>query len=411
MLPPVLVERVREAVRADEALAIVQKLVQTSSHWADEHRERPIANLLRELFEREDVPVALIDIVDGRPNVLASLPGTGGGKSLLFNGHIDTVPPFGMEDPFGGEIRDGRLYGRGSSDMKAGVGTMAYAMIVLKRLGIRLRGDLYYAGVIDEDAAGSAGTKHIIEHGPRTDYAIVGEPTSLHPVIAHKGHDYWQVTFHGRSVHSSTPQNGVNANYAGADFIHELERTLVPRYRAMKHPLLTPPPVNPALVMGYAQANLPFLMGESRTYAGIIPDVCKVYMDVRWTPRQSLETVENDLREIAETVQKRRPDIRYTIEYIDLPHPAMEIEEGNPLVRTVQENMELLTGRKVRATGENYWGDTGLLKGWANIPCLMFGPGDIGCAHSDVEWVNIDELKPATELYVLTALSMCGYED
>jgi acetylornithine deacetylase/succinyl-diaminopimelate desuccinylase family protein len=400
--------RIVELVNEEEVLGIVKDLVRIPSHWAQQKREKPIAEYLLKLFQDEGIDAYLQEVYKGRPNVVAILHGTGNGKSLMFNGHIDTVPPFGMSDPFSGIIKDGKLYGRGAADMKSGVGTMAYALILIKRAGIKLKGDLVYIGVIDEDAASSEGTRYVVKHGPLTDYAIVGEPTSLQPVTAHKGIDYFEVTFIGKSVHSSVPENGINANLAAADFVSRIENELMSLYSEKIHPLCGAPTINVGLIQGAAQANMPFLLGKTPTFAGIIPDVCKVYIDVRWTPYQTITEVENDIKEIAKRVESNREGIKVEVNYIPMPRPAMEISSDNPLVKSIQYNSKLVLKKEYPVKGEKYWGDSGLLYGLSKIPSIMYGPGNISCAHSDVEWVKITELPKASLIYALTAMDICS---
>jgi len=406
-----LLDAVKTAVDADEVLEIVRRLVMTPSHWALAEREKPIALVLKNLFEDEGIDVFLQEVIDGRPNVIATIKGTGGGKSLMFNGHIDTVPPFGMKDPFSAVVENGKLFGRGSADMKAGVGAMAYALIVIKRLGIQLKGDLVFAGVIDEDAAGSAGTRYLVKNGPKTDYAIVGEPTNLHPVVAHKGIDYFEIVFRGKSVHSSVPENGVNAILAAADFIGRIERQMVPRYAGLVHPLVGAPTINVGLIQGCAQGNMPFLLGQSPTFAGTVPDVCKVYIDIRWTPYQTIDQVTQDVMNLAQIVQEERSDVTVEVNYIPMPRPAMEIDSKHNLVQVLNKHIKTVLGSERLVRGETYWGDSGLLYGLAGIPTLMFGPGDISCAHSDDEFIEISQLASAVKIYALTALDICGHEE
>lgn len=342
--------------------------------------------------------------------MIASIGGAGEGKDLMFNGHIDTVPPFGMNAPFDAEVRDGKLFGRGSTDMKSGVGAMVYSLIILKRLGIQLKGKLVFAGVIDEDAAGSAGTRYVVEHGPRTDLAIVGEPTKLFPVIAHKGCDYFEDTFHGKSVHSSVPENGSNAIFAAADFIERIENTLIPEYNAKHHDLVGSPTINAGLIQGGAHSNIPFLLGGTPTFLATIPDLCKVYLDVRWTPDQTIQEVTDDIKKIIDEVKSNRSDISADIQYYkDMARPAMEISDKNKLVKSVQKHISKILNESKLPKGETFWADSGLLYDTAGIPTLIFGPGDIKRAHSDNEFINISDLVPAVKTYIKTALDICGY--
>ncbi|MFB4168268.1 M20 family metallopeptidase [Virgibacillus sp. JSM 102003] len=407
MIAEELKSSIVEGVDSDELLEIVKKLISIPSHLAFEKRESLVASYLHELFKSEGIDSYLQEVTDGRPNVIAKLNGTQQGSSLMLNGHIDTVPTFGMENPFSPIMREGKLYGRGSTDMKSGVGAMAYALIVLNRLGVKLQGDLVFAGVIDEEASGSAGTHYLVENGPKTDLAIVGEPTQLHPVVAHKGCDYFEVTFTGRSVHSSVPENGANAAFAGGHFMQKIEEELIPKYKNMVHPLVGAPTVNVDMIQGSSQGNMPFLMGESSGFSGIVADVCRVYIDIRWTPHQSAEGITQDIEEIAQFVKQARIGINAEVKHI-LPHPAMEIDPEHTLVQSVQGNIKKTLGKEKSIQGATYWGDSGLLYELANIPSLLFGPGDIGCAHSDNEYIDASHITPAAIIYALTAVDICG---
>ncbi|MBP1154870.1 MULTISPECIES: M20 family metallopeptidase [unclassified Paenibacillus] len=411
MISEDLYQSVLQAVDKDEILELVRTLVMIPSHWANTGREKEIAKKLKEIFDHEGIESYLQEVIDGRENVIASLKGTGGGRSLMLNGHIDTVPPFGMEDPFSAQIQNGVLHGRGSADMKSGVGTMAYALIILNRLGIKLKGDLIFAGVIDEDAASSKGSRHLIQHGPTTDAAIVGEPTLLHPVAAHKGIDYFEVEFKGKSAHSSAPEIGVNAIYAAACFIHTIQNELIPAYSQLNHPLVGAPTINVGLIQGCAQGNKPFLLGESDTFAGTVPDNCKVYIDIRWNPDQTIEQVTEDVRKAAESVKRTMSNIEVNVNYIPMPRPPMEIDSNHDLVQIASKHLRHILGHNQEVKGVNFWADSGLLYGLGGIPTLLLGPGDISYAHSDKESIEISQLVPAVILYVLTALEFCGFEE
>ena len=404
-------DKVKALVNEEEAVSLLRDLVRIPSHWAQEKREKPISDFLYHYFQEEGIDTYQQEVFPGRPNVVAVLHGSGNGKSLMFNGHIDTVPPFGMDAPFEARVENGRIYGRGAADMKSGVASMAYAMKLLHKANIKLKGDLVYVGVIDEDAAGSAGTRYVVKNGPITDLAIVGEPTSLQPVVAHKGCDYFVVTFLGKSVHSSVPWNGASANYAAAEFIRKVETEMTPEWSKKTHPFCSPPTINVGLVQGAAQANKPFLLGQSPTFAGIIPDVCKVYIDVRWIPSQNIKEIEEEFRTLANQVVEKRQGISAKVEFIDMYRPAMEISPDNILVRSIQKNSKEVLHREYPVKGETYWGDSGLLYTLGGIPSIMYGPGDIGCAHSDIEWVEMDELAKAAIIYALTAIDVCGVED
>lgn len=407
MVTQTLKEKVMQAVDADEALDIVKKLVSIPSHTGLKEKEIKVAEYLHELFKAEGIDSYLQEVVDGRSNVIATLKGSGEGQSLMYNGHIDTVPPLAMENPFTPIERDGKLYGRGSSDMKSGVGTMAYALIVLNRLGIKLKGDLVFAGVIDEESSRSVGTYHIVEHGPKTDIAIVGEPTSLDPIVAHKGINYYEIDFKGIAVHSSVPENGANAISAAADFIKLVNEELAEKYKQMKHPYVTSPTVTMNLIQGGSKGNMVHLTDPDAAIAGTVADTCKVYLDIRYTPYQTSDEITKDVEKYAKMIEERWDNITSQVKLF-FPHPAMEIASDHDLVKSVRENIKLATNEAKQVSGVGYWGDSGLLNSLSGIPTLLFGPGDISCAHSDNEFLNISEVAPAAVIYALTAMDICG---
>ncbi|MCM3712997.1 M20 family metallopeptidase [Alkalihalobacillus oceani] len=405
-----LKQKVVDSVNSKEVLEIVKKLISIPSHTDLEGREVDVANYLHEFFQSEGIDCYLQEVVDGRSNVIATLKGSGEGPSMMYNGHIDTVPPLAMENPFTPIEKDGKLYGRGSTDMKAGVATMAYALILLKRLGIKLKGDLIFAGVIDEESSRSSGTYYIVENGPKTDLAIVGEPTNLHPVVAHKGINYYEISFKGVPVHSSVPENGENAISAAAKFIKLIEEELAPKYKNMKHPFLSSPTITMNLIHGGSKGNIGFLTDNNSPIAGTVADTCNVYLDVRYIPYQTSEEITEDIEFYAKKVQEERPRIKTDVK-VHFPHPAMEIAPEHKLVKSVNENVVTATGSEKQITGATYWGDSGLLNTLSNIPTLLFGPGDIGCAHSDNEFIDISQIAPAAIIYALTALDICEVAD
>lgn len=397
-----------QVFRSEELLQITKDLISIDSSTTCEAREGNVAAYLLKLFEKEHIQAQLQETSNGRSNVIATLRGDGTGKSLMLNGHMDTVPVTGMEDPFGGRIENGYLYGRGTSDMKGGLAAMAYALILLKRMDVVLRGDVVFAGVIDEEAATSTGSRHIALHGPRTDYAIVGEPTQLYPVIAHKGIDYFEIAFKGKAAHSSRPENGVNAVYGAAEYIRLIQEELAVAYKQQKHPLTGFPTVNTGLVQGSAAANKGFLKGTADTFAGIVPDECTLWLDVRWTPSQTIEGITRELRQLADRTEQKFPGLKVSVHYMDLPRPAMEIGESEALTIAVREQVALYEPEKAVLTGVSYFADSGILKGIGGIRSMILGPGDISVAHGTEERIEIRQIYEAARIYAGTALAVCG---
>jgi peptidase, argE/dapE family len=400
-------EEIRKYINREELLKLTQDLIRIPSHTVYENREKEVAAYIADILEREGIEYCFQSADGDRCNVLATIRGNGTGKSLMLNGHMDTVPVAGMDDPFNPVIVDGNMYGRGSSDMKSGLAAMLYAVLTVHRMKVPLNGDLVLAGVIDEEAAKSTGSRVIAEKGPITDYAIIGEPSSLYPIIAHKGIDYFQIDFHGKAAHSSRPENGANAIYAAADFISAVKAVLIPEFDNLSHPYLGKPTINVGLMCGSAEINKPFLLQQSETFAGVVPDEASVFIDVRWIPGQSIPQIQSQLQALADSILPKNPGISAEVNYIPLPRPAMEISPEEALPQAILESISQVSPETAEFKGLSGFMDSGILYGVAGILSMVFGPGDLSVAHGINEKVEVEQIIKAAQIYTKTALDIC----
>ena len=400
-------EEIRKYINREELLKLTQDLIRIPSHTVYENREKEVAAYIADILEREGIEYCFQSADGDRCNVLATIRGNGTGKSLMLNGHMDTVPVAGMDDPFNPVIVDGNMYGRGSSDMKSGLAAMLYAVLTVHRMKVPLNGDLVLAGVIDEEAAKSTGSRVIAEKGPITDYAIIGEPSSLYPNIAHKGIDYFQIDFHGKAAHSSRPENGANAIYAAADFISAVKAVLIPEFDNLSHPYLGKPTINVGLMCGSAEINKPFLLQQSETFAGVVPDEASVFIDVRWIPGQSIPQIQSQLQALADSILPKNPGISAEVNYIPLPRPAMEISPEEALPQAILESISQVSPETAEFKGLSGFMDSGILYGVAGILSMVFGPGDLSVAHGINEKVEVEQIIKAAQIYTKTALDIC----
>lgn len=400
-------EEIRKYINREELLKLTQDLIRIPSHTVYENREKEVAAYIADILEREGIEYCFQSADGDRCNVLATIRGNGTGKSLMLNGHMDTVPVAGMDDPFNPVIVDGNMYGRGSSDMKSGLAAMLYAVLTVHRMKVPLNGDLVLAGVIDEEAAKSTGSRVIAEKGPITDYAIIGEPSSLYPIIAHKGIDYFQIDFHGKAAHSSRPENGANAIYAAADFISAVKAVLIPEFDNLSHPYLGKPTINVGLMCGSAEINKPFLLQQSETFAGVVPDEASVFIDVRWIPGQSIPQIQSQLQALADSILLKNPGISAEVNYIPLPRPAMEISPEEALPQAILESISQVSPETAEFKGLSGFMDSGILYGVAGILSMVFGPGDLSVAHGINEKVEVEQIIKAAQIYTKTALDIC----
>jgi acetylornithine deacetylase len=337
------------------------------------------ATVLREWGFRVDV----FDAAPGRPNVVARIGS--GPSSLMFNGHLDVVGTEGMtHEPWSAEAKSGRLYGRGSTDMKSGIAAMCAAAAHAAEQRNDL--EIVIAAVADEEFE-SAGTRALIERGVRADAAIVTEPTRLAIMPAHLGFVWVDVVTHGRAAHGSRWEIGVDAIRHAGLVLAELDRIDAEELPKRGHPLLGRPSVHASLIEGGSGMS---------TY----PDRCVVRIERRTIPGETPAQVKAELDDACARVAQRRPKFQGDV-VVTFSQAPSDVAVDAPIVRALGEALGA-SGEAVRVEGMSAWTDAALLNA-AGIPAICFGPGDIALAHAAEEYVPIDEIERATK--VLTRLA------
>jgi acetylornithine deacetylase len=325
------------------------------------------------------IPTRREDVLPQRSNLVASCPAPEATRSILFEVHQDTVPVEGMTiPPFGGEVRDGKLYGRGACDVK---GSMAAMLSVLHRLSIekpRRRANLSVAFTVDEEHT-FLGVQKFAEAKPRADFAIVAEPTRLNIVDAHKGVVRWKVTAVGRSCHSSRPDQGVNAIYRMGNLLQSIEAYAQHLLETRSDPRLGPATISVGRIEGGVSVNT-------------VPDFCTIEIDRRLIPSESPQEAYHDF----ERYLQRRSDIPFTMEPIWLACPALKSVNNKEVIERLGAAINSLRGRhEVFAVP---FGTDASTLAEIGIPTVVFGPGDIAQAHTCDEWVEISEVEAASEI-------------
>lgn len=389
-----------------ELFRIASELVQIPSNISLGGNEEELAKYIEGVFKKEGILSSLEDACDGRPNIYALIQGSGEGRSLMLTGHLDTVPGYGMEDPLSGEIRDGRLYGRGSCDMKGALAAMIAALISIKRSGIALKGDLRFIGVIDEEEAGR-GTEYLVKNGPFTDGAIVGEPTGLRIGAGNKGLEWMEIKVKGKTVHGGAMEKGVNAISKAAKLITKLENSYIPGLEAKRHPVLGMPTLNFGTISGGDQPSS-------------VPGECLIRVDRRWVPEETLEEVYGEIRSVIEDLKQE--DASFDAEVRDmfenenlLQHQPFCTDEKDPLIFAVRNAMynleqdtEIPSGTfQQELTLFPAWSDGGFISNLMKASCIILGPGDLTVAHSKEESIDLEQIYQAACLYQRIALEYC----
>jgi acetylornithine deacetylase/succinyl-diaminopimelate desuccinylase family protein len=391
-----LLASAREHIDPDAVTMLAQLLVSVPSHTPE--GEERVAAVLEQFLQQAGIATTRQQVDDAGVNVIATLPSESEEIGLLLNGHLDIVPPSSAMPypPFDATIEEGRLWGRGTADMKGGVAAMACALAAIRAAGIPLRRTVMFSAVASEEQ-GCRGTATLVRHGVRAMWAVVGEPTGLDLVIAHKGVDRYQVIVEGRAAHESMPERGVNAIVHAAHLITVLDTHLFPSMRQHTHPLL-----------GHATYNIGTI--EGGISRNMVPDWCMFRIAKRWLPGDSPEAIRAEIEAAIRTVDLeanvsviREPDVER------VPRPPLELPLDHPLTRTLAATVTHLTGRTPAMRGWAAFSDGALLQA-AGIPTVIFGPGDLGLAHSDEEHIPLSDVITAAEVYTAFAIVACSSE-
>ena len=345
--------------------------------------EGAVARELGDVLASWGFSVELVESSPGRPSVLATAGATEG-PSIILNGHLDTVGVEGMiHPPFDAAVRDGRMYGRGSCDMKAGVAAMCAGAAQAVRAGAAPR--VVIAAVADEEFE-SAGTRTLLARGLRADAAIITEPTSLAIMPAHRGFAWITVTVSGRAAHGSRYDIGVDAIRGAALILAELDRFEATTLTTRTHPLLGHASMHAATIEGG--------IGWS-TY----PDRCILRLERRTLPRERPADALAEVEAACARVVAARPGLGATATLVFSQEPS-DVATDAPVVQALARVLADC-GEATRVEGMTAWTDAALFNS-AGIPAICFGPGDIQLAHAAEEWVPLDEIDRATR--VLAAL-------
>ena len=348
--------------------------------------ESAAAELLAGVLAAWGFAVQLMETSPGRPNVVARIGDPSGG-TLMFNGHLDVVGVEGMTHaPFVADERDGRLYGRGSADMKGGVAAMCAAAARAASSG--LGAEVIIAAVTDEEWA-SAGTTALVAAGVRADAAVVTEPTRLAIMPAHRGFSWAEITVRGRAAHGSRWDIGVDAIRHAGLVLAELDHVDDVLLPTRSHPLLGRPSLHASTITGGTGIS---------TY----PDRCTIQVERRTIPGETPDDFRRELEAACSAVRARKPDFRAEVA-ITLSQPPSDVAVDAPLVRALATAIEATDGSTARIEGMSAWTDAAILNG-AGIPAICYGPGDISLAHAAEEWIPLAEVDAATR--VLTHLAL-----
>lgn len=382
----------------NEILTLTQDLVRCNSVNPPADTTE-CAQIILNRFRENDIYTEIIEGKEGVANVIARLSGQKKGKVLLLNGHIDVVAPGEgwTVDPFGGELKDGKLYGRGSCDMKSGIASMVAAMIGFKRSGKPFNGEIVFMGVADEETGSEYGTQFLLKKniGKNADFAIVSEPTNLRVELGNRGLRWIDISIKGKASHAGRPYLGVNSIFYGAKLIEAIHAMKFEnRNDAFGIPL---PTISVTMIRGGAQVN-------------IIPNRCNLSIDRRMIPGETTETVIKELQDVIKPILKEEKTLRIEMKMRPVTWDAYLISDTEPIVQATVESFKTVVGKAPEISAKSACTDGSYLFHLGGIPTVLFGPGNQYLSHKADECVFLDNVVLSTKIFVEIFSKLLGQQ-
>jgi len=374
----------------DGLTRFAQDLVRCQS-WNPPGDEAGVAAIVAAQLTAFGVQTEVVPITPTRHNVVARIPGTGSGPgTLLLAGHMDTVPPgegHWERAPLSGDLANGRIYGRGSSDMKGGLAAIVFAVGAVAQSGFRPSSDIVLAATVGEEVD-CLGAARLVQDGLAGGVSAVGipEPTGLDLVIAHKGALWVRIRTLGRAAHGARPDLGVNAILHMQETIRQVTTA---DWSAPAHPLLGQPSQNIATIHGGTKTNM-------------VPDRCELTIDFRSLPGQEHSRMMDQLQNLLDDLAERVPGYSAQLETIN-DKAAVSTRADSPLVLLAQQVGEMVLERHLDPRGVSYYTDASVLGPASGAPVIILGPGEADLAHQTNEWLSVDKLHRAARVYARLA--------
>ena len=386
-----------EHIDTEEMVRLTCDMVRIESHYKIQQQERDVAEYIKAFFDVHEIPCFVKEVEENRHyNVVAVLDSGKPGRTLMLNGHMDTVLASGMEDAFDPKIKDGEIWGRGTSDMKGPLAAAMEAMKALKETGALKAGKVIFAGVADEEW-NSIGAIDLMESGlaETCDAAIVCEPTCLTVCNENRGLEWFRFKFHGKAVHGGTMHEGVNAILMAVDFIEAVKEKLIPETEKRGGLL-----------------NVGVINGGTKP--STVPGECEVYIDKRYTTRETYESMSQEFLDLVDELKAKDPEFNCEV----IPMGKSEMKEGyvhgpaftepdHDIVKIAKKYADEITADPVPVKPFPAWADAGLLNTYKRVPVIIMGPGFVECCHALDERIPVAHFDKAALIYALTAVEFC----
>ena len=377
---------IKSKIKEEEITNLAQELIKIPSD--ETAGEKEVCEYLESYLKSLGMKVRLQEVLPNRPNIIAEVIGDEVGKSIMFNGHIDTVPVGDIKkwsmDPYSAIIKDNKLFGRGSTDMKGAIASMIISMKFIMNNVEKFNGKIIFTGVMAEETTG-LGTQKIVEENIKTDMAVVGEPSDEKIYRAHKGTMWFNLSTYGKLEHSS--ESNSESNNAIINMmklimeINEISKEL----ETIENNLVGHPSINIGLIDGGTKQNM-------------IADSCRISIDRRTLPEEKTDEILDKLRIRLDGLRSLDDRLTFDLE-IDTIREAVEVAESEQIVQEVKNALNKVINKNPTISGMKATTDMSILVNQGNIPSVIYGPGFIKQAHTVDEFIEVKRLVESSQVY------------
>jgi len=393
-------------IRDEEVVGLLRQLIRIPSENPPGN-EKDISEFLRKEMSSLGLRTSFIEPKEGRVNVIGELKGSYEGPTLIFNCHTDTkpaIPSMAAEDswkydPFEGIVENGRVYGRGASDMKGGLASVMAAIKAVVNAGVEMKGSIIVQCVADEEMGSGLGTMRLLEEGLlKGDAAIVPEPTGLEICPAELGALWLEILVKGRMGHAGRPWLAVNAIRKAIKIVDALDKDVSRRRKKLKHKMF---PKHPTLNVGAI---------EGGHHPGTVPGICKLLIDTRLVPGETIRGCYERIKDILKRLQEEDRE-EFVVEsklFATGGADPCEISQKEPIVGVAKESYRKVLGKKAPISGFTGFSDARILVNDAHIPTIVFGPGTPGTEHTINEYAEVQKVVDAAKIFALIIVNFTG---
>ena len=384
---------IKSKIKEEDIINLAQQLIRIPSD--ETAGEQEVCDYLESVLKSLGMKIKIQQVKPNRPNIIAEVVGNNSGKVIMLNGHIDTVPIGDIDkwsvDPYGGNIKNNKLFGRGATDMKGSIASMIIAIKYMMNNITNFNGKIIFTGVMAEETTG-IGTQKVVEDNIKADMAIVGEPSDEKIYRAHKGTMWFNLFSYGKLEHSSESDSGSNNAIINMMKLIEEINKISKELEMIDNDLVGHPTINVGLIEGGTKQNM-------------IADSCKVSIDRRVLPGEDPDKILDELRVRFNKLRSTDSRLEFDIKK-DTIREAVEVSESEQIVQELKKALNKVFNKDTIVSGMKATTDMSILVNQGKIPSVIYGPGFIKQAHTIDEFIEVERLIKSSEVYAEVLLNV-----